>query len=116
MSKDSQDGWSQRLIWSGVLGTATVILSTLFFLMLESGHPSRAEEVASYVIGVPLLPGVGFVSIFWGSWQAIHQGQIAFIPPVSILIDSAIIFAVSEFAHVARSPKPDVHSSLNLRG
>ena len=99
MSRGSHEGWSQRLLWSAVLGTSAVILSGLFCLLLSSGHPSKAANAAFYVVGMPLLPGVGFVSVFWGSWQAFHEGQIAFVPPISIIVDSAIIFAIWEFIH-----------------
>ena len=116
MISDSHNGWQLRVVWSCVLGTAVVMLSTLLFFFLASGHPSKAMNAASYVIGIPLLPGVGFVSVFWGSWQAFHQGQIALIPPVSIILDSLIIFGIWEFVHSRRSPKADVHTMLNLNG
>jgi hypothetical protein len=61
-----------------------------------------------------LLPGVSLVSIFFGSWQAFHQGQIALVPPVSIVVDSLIIFVIWEFVHGRRSPKADVHTTLHL--
>lgn len=115
MSTSSHGGWPVRLIWSSVLATAVVVLSALFFLLFVSGRPSSAMNAASYVIGAPLLPGLGFVSLFWGSWQAFHQGQIAFVPLFSIIVDSAITFAIREFVHPARSEKPDSHITLNLK-
>jgi|SRR5580658_928604 hypothetical protein len=116
MISDSHSGWQQRIVWSCVLGTAAVVFCTLFFFFIEAGHPSKAMDAVSYVIGIPLLPGVGFVSVFWGSWQAVHQGQIALVPPVSVVVDSLIIFVIWEFAHHRRSPRADVRTTLNLNG
>jgi hypothetical protein len=90
----SNRGWLSRLVWSGVVGTTVVVLSTLLLLIIGSANPSQAQDVASDIVGIPLLPGVGLASIFFGSWQAFHQGQIAPGPPVSIVIvvDLLIIF------------------------
>jgi hypothetical protein len=91
-------------------------LSTLLFVFLSSGHPSKAVDAASDVIGIPLLPGVGFVFTFWGSWQAFHEGQFALVPPVSIVADSLMIFAIWEFVHSRKSSQADVHTTLHLNG
>ncbi len=93
----SNRGWLSRLVWSGVVGTTVVVLSTLLILIIGSANPSEAQDVASDIVGIPLLPGVGRVSIFFGSWQAFHQGQIALVPPVSIVVDLLIIFVIWEF-------------------
>jgi hypothetical protein len=110
----SNRGWLSRLVWSAVVGTTVVVLSTLLILIIGSANPSEAQDVASDIVGIPLLPGVGLVSIFFGSWQAFHQGQIALVPPVSIVVDSLIIFVIWEFVHGRRSPKADVHTTLHL--
>jgi hypothetical protein len=83
---------------------------------MGSANPSQAQDVASDIVGIPLLPGVGLASIFFGSWQAFHQGQIAPGPPVSIVIvvDLLIIFVIWEFVHGRRSPTADVHTTLHL--
>jgi hypothetical protein len=112
----SPNGRLSRLVWSCVFGTTAVVLSTLSFLIIASASPSKMQELVSDVVGVPLLPGVGFVSMFWGSWQAFHQGQIALVPPVSIIVDALIIFMIWELVHRRRSPKADVHTTLNLNG
>jgi hypothetical protein len=112
----SNHGRLTRLVWSGVVGTAAVVLSTLFFLIIASAGPSKAQDLASDIVGIPLLPGVGFVSMFFGSWQAFHQGQIALVPPVSIVVDSLIIFAIWEFVYSRRAAKADAHTTLHLNG
>jgi hypothetical protein len=111
----SNRGWLSRLVWSDVVGTTVVVLSTLLLLIMGSAKPSEAQDVASDIVGIPLLPGVGLVSIFFGSWQAFHQGQIAPVPPVSIVIvvDLLIIFVIWEFVHGRRSPKGDVHTTAS---
>jgi hypothetical protein len=116
MISDPHNGWRLRVVWSCVFGTAAVVLSTLLLFLFAAGHPSKLMDAASYVIGIPLLPGVGFVSVFWGSWQAFHQGQIALVPPVSIVVDSLITFVIWEFVHSRRSRKADAHATLNLNG
>jgi hypothetical protein len=74
------------------------------------------ESAGPCIVGIPLLPGVGFVSMFFGSWQAFHQGQIALVPPVSIVVDSLIIFAIWEFVYSRRAAKADAHTTLHLNG
>jgi hypothetical protein len=108
----SNRGWLSRLVWSGVVGTTVVVWSALLILIIGSANPSQAQDVASHIVGIPL--GVGLVSIFFGSWQAFHQGQIALVPPVSIVVDLLIIFVIWEFVHGRRSPKADVHTALHL--
>jgi hypothetical protein len=112
----SRNGRLSRLVWAGIFGTTAVVLSTLFFLIVASANPSKAQDVASDVVGIPLLPGVGFVSIFFGSWQAFHQGQMALVPPVSIIVDSLIIFVIWEFVNSRKYPKADGHTTLKLNG
>jgi hypothetical protein len=116
MISDSHNAWQQRTVWSCVLGTAAVVFSTLLFFFIEVGHPSKAMDAASYVIDIPLLPGVGFASVFWGSWQAFHQGQIALVPLVSTIVNSLIIFVIWEFVHRRGSPRVDLRTTLNLNG
>jgi hypothetical protein len=94
MSAGSHGGWSRRLVWFCVVGTTVVALSTLLFLLLSQGHPSKVVDAASDVIGIPMLPGVAFVSMFWGWWQAFHEGRFVLVPPVSIVADSLMIFAI----------------------
>jgi hypothetical protein len=72
------------------------------------------KDFISYVVGIPLMPGAGVVAIYWGWWQALHSGQIGLIPPISIVADSAVIFAIWEFVYGARTPKRDVYATLNL--
>jgi hypothetical protein len=98
------------------MGSTIVVVTTLLCLFLSSGHPSKAADIVFDVIGIPLLPGVGFVSMFWGSWQAIHQGQIVWIPPVSIVVDSLMVFGIWEFLPSRKSLEADVHTTLHLNG
>ena len=74
MNSGSHNGWPQRLVWSCVLGTAAVVFSPLRFFLLASGHPSKTVAAASYVVAIPLLPGVGAVSVFLGILAGISRG------------------------------------------
>ena len=107
--------WQWRLVWSSVLSAATVTSSLLLVLLLSSGHPSKATNVVTDIIGAPLLPGLGFVSVFWGSWQAFHQGRIlSLIPLSSCVIDTALLFAMWEFIHGVRSRELVAKNALNV--
>jgi cation transport ATPase len=114
MNTGSHEGWPQRIVWSCVVSTAAVVFSGLFILFLASGQPSTTKDFISYVVGIPLMPGAGVVAIYWGWWQALHSGQIGLVPPISIVADSAVIFAIWEFVYGARTPKRDVYATLNL--
>jgi hypothetical protein len=88
----------------------------MLLVLLFSTKASRAADVATYALGIPLLPGLGFVSIFWGSWQAFHQGRIlALIPMSSFVIDATLLFLIWEFVHGARlrelAPENTLHVS-----
>ncbi len=92
LNNQDQNDWIQRLGLSVLFGFIIVIASTISVLVMGSDKPSTWQAIASDVAGIPLLPGVGFVAMFFGAWQAVHQGQIALIPIVSLIVDSAIIF------------------------
>jgi membrane protein DedA with SNARE-associated domain len=53
-------------------------------------------EITSYFVAAPLLPGMGFMALFFSnSWEVFHEepGVLVFIPLVSVAVDSLIIFA-----------------------
>jgi hypothetical protein len=107
-------GWRWRLVWSGVLAAAAVTLSTLLVLAFST-EASMSGDIAAYAVGIPLLPGLGFVSVFWGSWQAFHQGRIlALIPLSSGAIDTLFLFVVWEFFHGVRSRELAPDNSLHV--
>jgi hypothetical protein len=115
MGRGAYDGWRQRLLWSCVLAAAAIVLSGLFVASLGLGRPSRAAEAISYVVAVPLLPGLGIVSVFWGSWQAFHQARILLLIPLfSFVADALVTFGVWEFARRVRSRDLSSDSTLHI--
>jgi hypothetical protein len=104
MGRGAHDGWQQRLLWSCFLAAVAIILSGLFVMLLGLGHPSKAADAVSYVVAVPLLPGMGIVSVFWGSWQAFHQARILLLVPLfSFIADALLLLGIWEFIHGVRS-------------
>ena len=91
MNVRDQDDWIRRLAFSLLFSAAVVGVSTIFFVVVPA-HPSKTENLASYIFGVPLLPGWAFVLMFFGEWRSIHQGQIALVPLISLFVDWGLIF------------------------
>jgi hypothetical protein len=107
-------GWGWRLVWACTVAAAAVTISTLLVLLFST-EASRGADVAAYVLGIPLLPGLGFVSVFWGSWQAFHQGPIlALIPLSSFIINALLLFAIWEFVHRVRLRELAPDSTLHI--
>jgi uncharacterized membrane protein len=90
----NKDEWISRLGFSLLFGAGAVIASTLFFVAVAAKSNSKLIELVSYIFVVPLLPGWGFIAMFFNAWQAVHQGQIALVPFISLPVDSAVIFVV----------------------
>jgi hypothetical protein len=114
MNDREPDGWIRRLAFSLLFGGSSVIASTVFFVVSASKTNSKAIELLSYVFAVPLLPGIGFVAMFFNPWQAVHQGQIALVPIVSVPVDSAIIFFVRHYVSQRKATPPEKHVTLHL--
>lgn len=97
----------KRLGKSFAASTLLVVVSTIAVLVLAGfdKQPSgnRLLETASDVLGFPLATGWLFVETVFGEWRAVHQGQIALVPFLSIVIDALMIFLVWEFIHRKRS-------------
>jgi hypothetical protein len=115
MGRGAHDGWRQRVLWSCVLAAVAIILSALFVALLGMGHPSRTADAVSWVVAVPLLPGVGIVSAFWGSWQAFHQPRILFLVPLfSFIADALLLLGIWEFVYRVRSRELAPDSKLHI--
>ncbi|HEX7895259.1 MAG TPA: hypothetical protein VF447_13770 [Terriglobales bacterium] len=108
------DDWTARLGVSLLFGGGSVVGSFIGELLLNSFPWSKTAELASYVIGIPLLPGIGFVSMFHNSWQAFHQGQIALVPIVSLPTNVLIIFGVWTLLKRRRSSPAEKHITLGI--
>ena len=115
MGRGAHDGWRQRVLWSCVLAAVAIILSAVFVALLGMGHPSRTADAVSWVVAVPLLPGVGIVSVFWGSWQAFHQPRILLLVPLfSFIADVLLSFGIWEFIHGVRSRELSADNTLHI--
>jgi hypothetical protein len=114
MGTRQKDDWIRRFAFSLFFGGTSVIISTGFFIASASKTNSKAIELLSYVFAVPLLPGVGFVAMFFNAWQAVHQGQIALVPVVSVPVDSAIVFLVWHYFSQRKATPPEKHVTLHL--
>jgi len=84
-----------------------VFVSTIAVLALSSlQNPTDSQQsrgagidLLMDVLGFPLVPWWLFVSVVFGEWRAVHQGQIALVPFISVATDSLLIFMVWEFFH-----------------
>lgn len=112
--KISNGNWARRLAFSFLIGAASVIFSTVFFIALDSNNPSTVTKIFSYGCALPLLPGVGFVSAFFNSRQVVHGGQIALIPIVSLPADVFIIFGTWSLLKRRKASAPNKHVTLNI--
>jgi hypothetical protein len=123
-STANSSGWKRRLWLSLVYAGLAVIVSTVVVLALASlEKPSTAQQngtsaidVAADVLGFPLVTGWVVVSLLFGEWRAIHQGQIALVPFISIAIDALLIFLVWGFFHRKASRDLDSDGVLHING
>jgi hypothetical protein len=124
MSERGQNGWQRRLVISCMCATAAVALSTVVVIFLSSleGRAGAQEQgtsgidIAEYVVGSPLATGWLIVVAIFGGWQAVHQGQIAFVPVFSVVVDAAMIFLVWEFWRRKALKELNSNGTLGLNG
>jgi len=110
------DDWITRLGLSLLFAGGSIVASVTGELLLSVSRSSRTADLAAYVIAIPLLPGIGFVSMFYNSWQAFHQGQIALIPVVSLPVDVLIIFAIWTLLKRRKIYSDEKHITLRING
>src|SRR5882724_4731734 len=98
--------WKRRFGWAFVYATTAVVVSTIIVWILSlsenpgtEGRGLRGVDVATDVLGLPLAPGWLIVNGIFGEWRAVHGGQIVLVWPLSLAIDSILIFLVWEFLH-----------------
>lgn len=106
--------WITRLVFSLLFCGGSIVASVVGGLFLSAFPSSRLAELASYVVAIPLLPGIAFVSMFYNSWQAFHQGQIVLVPIVSLPVDLLIIFGVLTLLKRRRSSPAEKHITLGI--
>lgn len=103
MDRASKSNWKRRLWLSLVYAGLSVIVSTAFVIFLSSFStgikPNHLLNLSEDVVGFPLITGWFVISLAFGEWRTVHQGQIALVPLVSIGIDAALTFAAWEFFH-----------------
>ena len=93
---DSLD-WQRRLLLSLLLSVVVVLVSCVIVLSLDAQQPRSGHvPLFEYILGLPLAPGWLVVSLFFGDWRAVHQGQIALVPFISVAVDAFVIFLVWE--------------------
>jgi hypothetical protein len=83
--------WQSRLGVSVVCAFVIVVVSTLFVLSLGSSG-MNASETTFEVVAAPLAPGWMLVSLTFGKLHAVHEGQIALIPFLSVVLDGFFVF------------------------
>jgi hypothetical protein len=120
-SSASQNDWRRRLRVSVGYALLAVFVSTIAVIGLSSlqnptvqPNGTTAIDISTDVLGLPLATGWLFVSAVFGEWRAVHQGQIALVPFVSVAIDSLLIFLVWEFLHRKKSRGLGSDSILHL--
>jgi uncharacterized SAM-binding protein YcdF (DUF218 family) len=123
MTVDEIKGWQKRLWWSFICAIIAVIASTIIVGTLSSMVKPGAErnglsgaDIAAYILGFPLAPGWLIVKGIFGEWGMVHGGQIVLIWPLSLAIDSILIFLVWEFLHRKASSELTSKGTLGLGG
>src|SRR5882672_6585958 len=98
--------WKRRVGLSLVYATIAVVVSTIIVSILSSsanpgtqGAGLNGADVASYLLGLPLAPGWLIIGGIFGDWRAVHGGQIVLVWPISLAIDSILIFLIWEFLY-----------------
>jgi len=106
MTVNKIEGWQKRLWWSFIYAILAVVASTIIVGILSSMVRPGAErpglggaDIATYMLGFPLAPGWLIVKGIFGEWGMVHGGQIFLTWPLSLVIDSILIFLVWEFLH-----------------
>jgi len=123
MAVDDIKAWQKRLWWSFVYAIIAVAASTIIAWMLSSMAKPGAErdglsgaDIATYILGFPLAPVWLIVKGIFGEWGAVHGGQILLVWPLSLAIDSILIFLIWEFLHRKASGELASKGTLDLRG
>jgi hypothetical protein len=121
MAIDQIEGWQRRLGWSFVYATIAVIASSIIVWTLSSMESPGAQgrglsgiNVATDVLGLPLAPGWVVVMGIFGERRAVHGGQIVLVWPLSLAIDSVLIFLVWKFVHRKASRELSSKGTLGL--
>jgi hypothetical protein len=110
-----QENRIRRIAFSLLFSIALVGTATIFFIVVPY-PPSGAQKVASYFFGIPLIPGWLFVMRSFGGWRAIHEGQIALVPLISLFVNWGVIFAAWQLIRRANSRDIVRTSGLGIRG
>jgi hypothetical protein len=110
VDKGKSVGWQRRLFLSVVCAAVAVFASIVIALLLSPLHyptGTRGQELAATliicVVCSPLATGWLVVTLVFGEWGAVHGGQIALVPFISVLLDSLLTFLAWEFVHRKRS-------------
>jgi hypothetical protein len=104
--------------------TLAVALSTSIVIFLASrpdpvdarGQGWSGTDIVTWVFGFPLVTGWFVVVTVFGEWRSVHQGQIALVPLLSIVIDTILVFLVWEFWHRKTSKELKSSGTLGLNG
>jgi len=108
------DDWLTRLGLSLLFGGGSTVASLIGELFLSTLPSSTPAEFVSYIIAIPLLPGLAFVSMFYNSWQAFHQGQIALVPIISFPVDVLVVFGIWTFLSRRTTSTAEKHVTLHI--
>ena len=121
MTIEEINGWQKRFGLSFLYAIIAVVASTVILGILSSMENPGAErpgwkgaDVATYIFGLPLAPGWLIVKEIYGEWRMVHGGQIVLIWPLSLAIDSILIFLVWEFLHRKASRELASKGTLGL--
>jgi hypothetical protein len=121
MSVDHINGWKTRLFSSFIYATIALAASTVIVWILSSlakpgveKHGLSSADIAAYAFGFPLATGWLIVKGIFGEWGMVHGGQIILIWPLSLAIDSILIFLVWEFLRRKASSELTSKSTLGI--
>jgi hypothetical protein len=109
--------WKYRLGVSIVSAAVAVVLSafSVLALSLGKGPPGRGIEILTDILGIPNVAGWLFISVVFGTWRAFHQAAILlWIPLVSFVTDTLVIFLIWEFLHRKKSRNLDSDGVLHI--
>jgi hypothetical protein len=123
MTVDEIKDWQKRLWRSFIYAIIAVVASTIIVGILSSIVRPGAErqglsgaDIAVYILGFPLAPGWLIVKEIFGEWGMVHGGQIFLIWPLSLAIDSILIFLIGEFLNRKSSSELTSKDTLGLGG
>ncbi len=122
MAEDNQQASTERFKRSCIYAIVAVVASTLAVLVLvsiggtrtASGSAMSGLDISAYIFGLPLVAGWLIVRGIFGEWSVIHGAQIFWVWPLSVAIDSLVIFLVWEFLHRKASHDLASNSTLGL--